>query len=81
MSLQYYAEANEAEQWMHERIPLATNFDTGKDQTAAESHLRRLKTLESEVDQFAEEISRLRRSADAMISAKHFDANNVCLIA
>ncbi|VDK61916.1 unnamed protein product [Onchocerca ochengi] len=76
-SQQYYAEANEAEQWMRERIPLVTNSDMGKDQAAAEGHLRRLKALENDINKFCDEIERLRKEAEAMLAAKHFDSTNL----
>ncbi|VDK88570.1 unnamed protein product, partial [Litomosoides sigmodontis] len=76
-SQQYYAEANEAEQWMRERIPLVANSDMGKDQTAAEGHLRRLKTLENDISKFSDEIERLRKEAEIMLAAKHFDSTNL----
>ncbi|VDM44604.1 unnamed protein product [Toxocara canis] len=76
-SQQYYAEANEAEQWMRERLPLVANHDTGKDQAAAESHLRRLTTLENDVNKFAAEVERLRKATEAMLAREHFDAANL----
>lgn len=78
--LQYYAEASEAEQWMRERIPLVANNDIGKDQAAAEGHLRRLKTLENDVNKFCNEIERLRKETEIMLVAKHFDSTNVSFI-
>ncbi|VBB25988.1 unnamed protein product, partial [Acanthocheilonema viteae] len=76
-SQQYYAEANEAEQWMRERIPLVANNDMGKDQAAAEGHLRRLKTLENDINKFSGEIERLRKEAELMLTGKHFDSTNL----
>lgn len=49
----------------------------GKDQVAAESHLRRLKTLESDIDKFSGEIERLKKDVEAMLSANHFDSASV----
>ncbi|VDM96556.1 unnamed protein product [Thelazia callipaeda] len=76
-SQQYYAEVNQAQQWVRERIPLVTNSDIGKDQAAAEGHLRRLKTLESDINKFSDEIERLRKEVEVMFAAKHFDSTNV----
>ncbi|VIO98093.1 probable spectrin beta chain, putative [Brugia malayi] len=76
-SQQYYAEANEAEQWMRERMPLVANNDMGRDQAAAEGHLRRLKTLENDINKFFNEIERLRKEAEVMLTAKHFDSTNL----
>ena len=33
--LQYYADANEAESWMREKMPLVTSEDYGRDETTA----------------------------------------------
>ncbi|EJD74610.1 beta chain spectrin [Loa loa] len=76
-SQQYYAEANEAEQWMRERMPLVANNGMGKDQAAAEGHLRRLKTLENDINKFSDEIERLRKEVEIMLAAKHFDSTNL----
>uniref|UniRef100_A0A915PUP8 Spectrin beta chain n=1 Tax=Setaria digitata TaxID=48799 RepID=A0A915PUP8_9BILA len=76
-SQQYYAEANEAEQWMRERMPLVANNDMGKDQAAAEGHLRRLKALESDINKFSDEVERLRKETELMLTAKHFDSTNL----
>lgn len=62
---------------MRERVPLVANSDMGKDQTAAEGHLRRLKTLENDINKFSNEIERLRKEVEIMLAAKHFDSTNV----
>uniref|UniRef100_A0A158QA40 Spectrin beta chain n=1 Tax=Enterobius vermicularis TaxID=51028 RepID=A0A158QA40_ENTVE len=76
-SQQYYAEASEAEQWMRERLPQVSNQDTGKDQSVAESHLRKLAVLESDIEKFGNEMERLRKSTEAMLAREHFDAINL----
>lgn len=65
---------------MRERLPLVANSDMGKDQAAAEGHLRRLKTLENDINKFSDEIERLRKEAEVMLAAKHFDSTNVSFI-
>lgn len=65
---------------MRERLPLVANHDAGKDQAAAESHLRRLTTLENDVNKFATEVERLRKATEAMLAREHFDATNVSLL-
>ena len=37
--LQYYADANEAESWMKEKMPLVCSDDYGKDEAAAQVSL------------------------------------------
>lgn len=65
---------------MRERMPMVTNHEMGKDQAAAESHLRRLNTLESDVNKFSVEIERLRKAVEVMLAAKHFDSTNVSTV-
>ena len=78
--LQYYAEAAEADQWMRERLPQVSNQDAGRDQAAAESHLRKLTVLENDIEKFADEIERLRKNTEAMLARDHFDATNVSVL-
>lgn len=77
LSQQYYAEANETEQWMHERLPRVSIQDTGNSQAAAESHLRRLAILEQEIGKYADEIKRLRLLSEKLINANHFDSTKL----
>ncbi|KJH48207.1 spectrin repeat-containing domain protein [Dictyocaulus viviparus] len=48
-SHEYYTEVAEAEQWIKDQMPVATNQETGRDQTSAEGYLRRLTVLDKEV--------------------------------
>ncbi|KAK0410555.1 hypothetical protein QR680_005192 [Steinernema hermaphroditum] len=70
----FFNDVTEAHQWVRERLPLATNQDTGKDQAAAESHLRRLTALEKEVVKFSEEVKTLRTKSDEMVAESNFHA-------
>ncbi|KHJ79774.1 spectrin repeat-containing domain protein [Oesophagostomum dentatum] len=65
-SHQYYTEVAEAEQWIRDQMPVATNQETGRDQAAAEGYLRRLTVLEKEVAKFKDEVERLRARCDAL---------------
>uniref|UniRef100_A0A914XIB6 Spectrin alpha chain n=1 Tax=Plectus sambesii TaxID=2011161 RepID=A0A914XIB6_9BILA len=76
-SQQYYAEASEADQWIRDRLPLVTNQDTGRDQDAADSHLRKLTLLDTEVASYKTDIDRLRSVVDQMIHREHFDATQL----
>lgn len=64
---------------MRERLPQVSNQDTGKDQSVAESHLRKLAVLESDIEKFGNEMERLRKSTEAMLAREHFDAINVSM--
>ncbi|KAI1720497.1 spectrin repeat domain-containing protein [Ditylenchus destructor] len=77
LSQEYYAEATEAEQWMRELLPLVASQDAGFNHGSAEAHLRRLDSLDQEINNFTEQIRKLRDSCDKMISAKHFDSSQL----
>lgn len=51
--------------------------DAGFNHGSAEAHLRRLDSLDQEINNFTEQIRKLRDSCDKMISAKHFDSSQV----
>lgn len=76
-SQQYFSEVAEAEQWIRDQMPLAANNDTGKDQAAAESHIRRLTVLDKEVADFRKEVERLRYKADGLLSSENHDATQI----
>uniref|UniRef100_A0A915ENZ4 PH domain-containing protein n=1 Tax=Ditylenchus dipsaci TaxID=166011 RepID=A0A915ENZ4_9BILA len=77
LSQVYYAEASEAEQWMRELLPLVANQDAGFNQSSAEAHLRRLVSLEQEIDNFADQIKKLNKMCQEMTSAQHFDSHQL----
>ncbi|KAK6758912.1 hypothetical protein RB195_016254 [Necator americanus] len=74
-SHEYYTEVAEAEQWIRDQMPVATNQETGRDQVAAEGYLRRLTALDKEVAKFKDEIERLRARCDAL--QEHQNANQI----
>ncbi|ETN74189.1 hypothetical protein NECAME_13133 [Necator americanus] len=74
-SHEYYTEVAEAEQWIRDQMPVATNQETGRDQVAAEGYLRRLTALDKEVAKFKDEIERLRVRCDAL--QEHQNANQI----
>jgi len=76
-SQEYYAEEQEAEHWLQERLPLASNQDVGSSQSAAEAHLHRLGALEQEVEKFAEQVDKLLLVCHQMVSDEHFDAGQL----
>ena len=66
---QYYADANEAESWMKEKMPLVTSDDYGKDEASAKALLSRHNRLEGEIKAFGSEIKRLDELAQLMTKA------------
>nr|XP_022333961.1 spectrin alpha chain, non-erythrocytic 1-like isoform X4 [Crassostrea virginica] len=66
---QYYADANEAELWMKEKMPLVTSDDYGRDEMGSKALLSRHNRLEGEIRSFRSEIKRLDELAQLMTKA------------
>ncbi|XP_061172689.1 spectrin beta chain, non-erythrocytic 5-like [Saccostrea echinata] len=66
---QYYADANEAELWMKEKMPLVTSDDYGRDEMGSKALLSRHNRLEGEIRSFRTEIKRLEELAQLMTKA------------
>lgn len=65
---QFYADANEAQSWMKEKLPVVSSTDYGKDEPSAQSQLQRLSHLEGELKAYAVDIQKLNEQADKLIS-------------
>ncbi|XP_040268693.1 spectrin beta chain, non-erythrocytic 5 [Bufo bufo] len=63
---QYFADANEAESWLKERLPLLTSEDYGKDESSAEAILQRHLRLEKEISAYSTEVIRLGDQAQTV---------------
>lgn len=68
---EYLTDVTEAEQWIHEQMPLASSQEIGRDQMGAESNLRRLAALEKDIESYRADISNLRKRADKFVSEGH----------
>ncbi|XP_071162084.1 spectrin beta chain-like isoform X8 [Mytilus edulis] len=66
---QYYADADEAEAWLKEKMPLVCSDDYGKDETGSQALLSRHNRLEGEIRSFRSEIGRLDELAQLMTKA------------
>ncbi|KAK7507019.1 hypothetical protein BaRGS_00001870, partial [Batillaria attramentaria] len=66
---QYYADANEAESWMREKMPLVCSDDCGKDEAGAQALLSRHNRLDKDIRAFNIEIKRLEELAVLMTKA------------
>ncbi|XP_067682927.1 spectrin beta chain, non-erythrocytic 5-like isoform X3 [Haliotis asinina] len=66
---QYYADADEAESWMREKMPLVCSDDHGKDEASAQALLSRHNRLEKDIKAFNGEIRRLEDLAILMTKA------------
>ncbi|KAL3872184.1 hypothetical protein ACJMK2_040130 [Sinanodonta woodiana] len=60
---QYFADANEAESWMREKEPVASNTDYGKDEDTAEALLKKHEAFMSDLEAYNTVIEGLRDQA------------------
>lgn len=60
---QYFADANEAESWMREKIPLVSNVDYGKDEDSSEALLKKHEALVSDLEAFGNTIQALQEQS------------------
>ncbi|XP_075049076.1 spectrin beta chain, non-erythrocytic 5 [Mixophyes fleayi] len=63
---QYFADANDADSWLREHLPLLTSEDYGKDESSAEAILQRHLRLEKEIAAYAMEVRRLGEQAQTV---------------
>lgn len=77
-SHQYYVDANEAESWMREKMPLVCSEDFGKDEPSAKNLLQRHNRLDEEIKAFEDDIKRLDQLATLMTKAA--PAHSVCTV-
>ncbi|XP_051775707.1 spectrin beta chain, non-erythrocytic 5 [Erpetoichthys calabaricus] len=61
---QYFADVNDAESWVRERLPLLMSDDCGKDESSADALLQRHLRLEKEIAAYLSEMKRLREQAE-----------------
>lgn len=66
---QFYADANEAESWLNERLALVGTNDYGVDEPSAQALLHRHKDLEGEINAYTGDIQSLNTQADKLIKA------------
>lgn len=66
---QFYADANEAESWLNERLALTGTNDYGVDEPSAQALLQRHKDLEGEINAYTGDIQSLNTQADKLIRA------------
>nr|XP_025044105.1 spectrin beta chain, non-erythrocytic 5 [Pelodiscus sinensis] len=63
---QYFADIDEAESWLRERLPLVASKDYGKDESSTEALLHRHQRLEKEITAYCLEMRRLEQQAHAV---------------
>ncbi|XP_068689103.1 spectrin beta chain-like isoform X1 [Montipora foliosa] len=74
---QFYTEVTEVETWIREKLPRVSSEDYGRDETSAQSLLRKHETFDLEMDSYRTKIKDLRKTCQELVSAKHFDAERI----
>ncbi|XP_071480964.1 spectrin beta chain-like [Diadema antillarum] len=67
-SHQYYIDANEAESWMREKMPLVCSDDYGRDADSAKSLLQKHTVLHEEINAYESEVIQLRDNGMKMMT-------------
>lgn len=72
---QFYADANEADSWLNEKVSLVNSKDYGTDEPSAQALLQRHKDLEGELNAYKGDIHSLNLQADKLVAAgiSHLD--------
>ncbi|XP_028142929.1 spectrin beta chain, non-erythrocytic 1 isoform X1 [Diabrotica virgifera virgifera] len=75
---QFYADANEAESWLNEKLALVTSDDYGTDELSAKALLQRHKVLDEEINAYHGDIYSLNGQADRLVASgiSTLDLNN-----
>ncbi|CAG0913206.1 unnamed protein product [Notodromas monacha] len=66
---QFYADVNEAESWMKEKLPLVKSADFGTDEPSAQALLARQKVLEGEIQAYRGDVQSLNAQGEKLIKA------------
>lgn len=66
---QFYADANEADSWLHEKLALVSSNDCGTDGLSAKALLHRHKDLDGEIKAYNGDIQSLNSQADRLIAS------------
>ncbi|XP_066281028.1 spectrin beta chain, non-erythrocytic 5-like isoform X2 [Branchiostoma lanceolatum] len=73
----FYAEVSEAESWMNDRRPLLTSTEYGKDEYSAQALLKKLDTLERDLEGFRSTVDSLAVLAKSLVDKKHYAAAKI----
>ncbi|XP_053697591.1 spectrin beta chain, non-erythrocytic 1 isoform X2 [Sabethes cyaneus] len=66
---QFYADANEADSWLNEKMALVASDDYGVDEPSAQALLQRHRDLQGELNAYSGDILNLNQQADKLIKA------------
>jgi spectrin beta len=68
-TFQFYADANEAESWLREKMPLVRSTDCGEDGPGAQALLARHRDLEGQIRAYEGDIQSLNTQADRLVAS------------
>ncbi|XP_026666604.1 spectrin beta chain, non-erythrocytic 5 isoform X2 [Ceratina calcarata] len=68
-AFQFYADANEADSWMNEKMTLVASEDYGVDEPSAQALLQRHKDLEGELNAYKGDVQSLNMQADKLVKS------------
>lgn len=68
-TFQFYADANEADSWMNEKMALVASEDYGVDEPSAQALLQRHKDLEGELNAYKGDVQSLNAQAEKLIKS------------
>ncbi|XP_025833247.1 spectrin beta chain, non-erythrocytic 1 [Agrilus planipennis] len=66
---QFYADANEADSWLNEKMSILASTDYGSDEPSAQALLQRHKDLEGELNAYHGDVQSLNAQAEKLIAA------------
>jgi spectrin beta len=66
---QFYADANEAESWLREKLPLVRSTDYGEDEPSAQALLARHRDLEGQIRAYEGDLQSLNTQADRLVAS------------
>ena len=72
-SAQFYADANDAEEFISENQTVVNSFDAGRDEEAAVNMLKKQAAVQGDIDSFEFSIKALRALAQTLVDGDHFD--------
>lgn len=65
------------ETWIREKLPRVSSDDYGRDETSAQSLLRKHETLELELDSYRTKVSDLKKTCHALVTSGNFDQEKI----
>jgi hypothetical protein len=74
---QYYTQVLEEEAWVQEKLPFVSNEDYGRDETSAQTLLRKHETIELDFERFGKRIDELESLCRNLEEAGNYDSENI----